>query len=101
VALSEECEYQAGSVSMVIAGSDHGYFAGGNATIVRFEPLEFMLNSRANVIRRFASLECYLKRNLHFSLSWNRQADIRNDQFTALDTVASPNAASGDICRAQ
>jgi hypothetical protein len=68
----QNVDLKACSVSMVITWCDHGHPAGRNATIVHFEPLEFMLNSRANVIRRLASLECYLKRNLHLSLSWRR-----------------------------
>jgi hypothetical protein len=75
----QNVDLKACSVSMVITWCDHGHPAGGNATIVRFEPLEFTLNSRANVIRRLASLEGYLKRNLHLSLSW---ADKRTSRMT-------------------
>jgi len=46
----QNVDLKACSVSVVITWCDHGHPAGGNATIVRFEPLEFTLNSRPNVI---------------------------------------------------
>ena len=46
---------------MVLARSDHGYPAGGDAIVIGFEPLEFTLNVRPNRIRWLASLEYDLK----------------------------------------
>jgi hypothetical protein len=40
----QNVDLKACSVSMVITWCDHGHSAAGNATIVRFEPLEFTLN---------------------------------------------------------
>jgi hypothetical protein len=65
----QDVDLKACSLSMVVARSDHGHPAGSNAMIVRFEPLEFTLNARTNWIRWLASLESYLKRTLHLSLS--------------------------------
>jgi hypothetical protein len=65
----QDVDLKACSVPMVLARSDHGHPAGRDAMIVRFEPLEFMLNARPNWIRWRASLESYLKRTLHLSLS--------------------------------
>jgi hypothetical protein len=53
----------------VVTRSDHRHPAGGNAMIVRFEPLEFALDACTNGIRRRASLESDLKRSLHLNLS--------------------------------
>ena len=65
----QDVDLKACSVPMVVARSDHGHPAGGDAMIVRFEPLEFTLNARTNWTRWLASLECYLKRSLHLRLS--------------------------------
>jgi hypothetical protein len=65
----QDVDLKACSVPMVVTRSDHGHPAGGDTMIVRFEPLEFTLDARTNWIRWLASLECYLKRTLHLSLS--------------------------------
>jgi len=46
----QDVDLEACSVPMVIARSDYGYPAGGDAMIVCFEPLEFTLNARAHCI---------------------------------------------------
>ncbi|SDS82712.1 hypothetical protein SAMN05444158_3361 [Bradyrhizobium canariense] len=65
----QDMDLKACPVPMVVARSDHSHPAGGDAMIVRFETLEFMLNARAHWIRWLASLEHHLKRSLHLSLS--------------------------------
>jgi hypothetical protein len=77
----QNVDLKACSVSMLITWCDHGHPAGGNATIVRFEPLEFTLNKRANVIRRLASLECYLKRIYAFHGTDQRTSRMTNPQL--------------------
>ena len=65
----QDVDLEARSVAMVITRPDHGHSAGGDAMIVRFEPLEFARNAGANGIRRLASLERDLKWILHLNLS--------------------------------
>jgi hypothetical protein len=87
----QDVDLKAFSVPMVVARSDHGHPAGGNAMIVSFQLLEFTLNARTNWIRWLASLEIYLERNLHLSLSM-APLDIGNYQSTGLKLVAALNA---------
>ena len=56
------------SVAMVVARSDHRDAAGGNAMIVRFQPLEFTRDACTNRIRRLASLERHQQGSLHLGL---------------------------------
>jgi hypothetical protein len=57
----QDVDLEVCSVPMVLARSDHGYPAGGDAIVIGFEPLEFTLNVRPNRIRWLASLEYDLK----------------------------------------
>jgi hypothetical protein len=63
----QDMNLKAHTVSVVITRPDHGDPAGGDVMIVRFKPLKLALDGRVNRIGRLASLERYLKGDLHFS----------------------------------
>jgi hypothetical protein len=65
----KDVDLEAPAVTMVITRPDHRHSAGGDAMIVRFEPLEFTRNACTNGIRWIASLEGDLKGILHLNLS--------------------------------
>jgi hypothetical protein len=64
----QDVDLKARSVAMVVARTDHRDPAGGNAMIMRFEPLKFTLDTCTNWIRRLASLERHEQRILHLRL---------------------------------
>jgi hypothetical protein len=74
---------------MAVTWTDHGHPAGGDAFVVRFEPLEFTLDVRPNWIRWLASLKYDLKRVLHLGLSLMPMSGMGNHQSTTPEMVAA------------
>ncbi len=74
---------------MMVARSDHGHPAGGDAIVKGFEPLEFTLDVRPNRIRWLASLEYDLKGVFHLGLSPTPMSGVGNNQSTTHQMVAA------------
>jgi hypothetical protein len=93
----QDVDLEACPVPMVVAGSDYRHPAGGDAIVVRFEPREFTLDVRPNLIRWLASLEYDLKGVLHLGLSLTPMSGVGNHQSTTPEMVAVLSADFGDI----
>jgi len=85
----QDVDLEVCSVPMMVARSDHGHPAGGDAIVIGCEPLEFTRDVRPNRIRWLASLEYDLKGLFHLGLSSTPISSVGNHQSTTRQMVAA------------